>query len=95
VHAPALIRYVDDRVPADATVAAAISASDSGYVLFGRGLDRRLVLLGSGATDAPDATWAFVSREGRAQLAPNLCSGWRRLDVAPNGWAVYRRAARC
>jgi hypothetical protein len=95
VHAPTLIRYVDENVPSDATLALAISASDPGYVLFGRELDRRLELLDRGATDAPAATWAFVSPLGRSQVAPRLCSGWRRVDVAPDGWAVYRRAARC
>ena len=84
-----------ENVPSDATLALAISASDPGYVLFGPDLDRRLELLARGATDAPGATWAFVSPLGRAQVAPRLCSGWRRLDVAPKGWAVYRRAGRC
>jgi hypothetical protein len=91
VHIPDLIRFVDERVPSDAPLALAITASNPGYVLLGPGLDRRFALLGSGAVDAPDATWAFVipSADG------NLCSGWRRLDDSPADWSVYRRAGPC
>ena len=59
--APALIRFVDERVPENARAAVAITASDPGYVFFGPRLDRRLDLLGRGAADTPKATWAFVS----------------------------------
>jgi hypothetical protein len=93
VHAPRLIRFVDERVPAGARVALAITASDPGYVFFGPALDRRLDLLGRGAADAPRASWAFVSPSGRSSPGPRLCGAWLRLRAAPSGWAVYRRAA--
>ena len=92
VHAPALIRFVDERVPENARAALAITASDPGYVFFGPRLDRRLDLLGRGAVDAPKATWAFVSPSGRSTLAPRLCGAWQRLAATPDGWTVYRRA---
>ena len=91
VHAPALIRFVDERVPENARAAVAITASDPGYVFFGPRLDRRLDLLGRGAVDAPKATWAFVSPSGRSALAPRLCGAWQRLAATPDRWAVYRR----
>ena len=80
-------------MPRDARVALAITASDPGYVFFGRSLDRRLDLLDRGAADAPKATWAFVSPSGRSALAPRLCEAWQRLTATPDGWTVYRRAA--
>ena len=92
LHAPALIRFVDERVPENARAALAITASDPGYVFFGPRLDRRLDLLGRGAVDAPKATWAFVSPSGRSALAPRLCGAWQRLAATPDRWAVYRRA---
>jgi len=95
VHVPELVRYVDGHVPSDATLGLAVTPSDPAYVFLGRDLDRRLDLLDPGASDAPQATWAFVSPTARSQVAPRLCAGWRKLGVAPSGWEVYRRAGRC
>jgi hypothetical protein len=96
VHVPELIRFVDERVPSDARVALAITASDPGYVFLGPGLDRRLDLLPSVARDAPAATWAFVSPSGRSAVAPSLCAAWKRQSAHPSGWDVYRRGpGRC
>ena len=95
VHVPGLIRFVDGRVPSDASLALSITPSDPGFVLLGPRLDRRFELLDSGAGDAPDATWAFVSPSARASLAPELCGAWRPLDESPSDWSVYRRAERC
>ena len=94
LHVPALIRYVDEQVPAGARVALAMTANDAGYVFFGPGLDRRLDLLGRGATDAPRATWAFASPSGRIAVAPRFCGGWRRVADA-EGWQAYRRVRGC
>ncbi len=92
VHAAELTRYVDEHVPVNATVALAITPSDPGYVFFGRGLDRRLVLLGAGTNDVADATWAFTS-PGSAR--PKLCAGaWRTVSDRPQGWLVQRRILR-
>ena len=94
VFVPELIRFVDKRVPADARVALGITASDPGYVLLGRTLDRRLVALGTGTLSAPGATWAFVSPSARRSA--RLCAGWRRFAERPSGWEVYGRpAGRC
>lgn len=95
VHVPDLIRFVDDRVPSGARLGIAVTASDPGYVLLGRGL-RPFALLHGGETDAPGATWAFVSPLAGSTAAPRLCAAWRRLAERPGGWDVYRRSgARC
>jgi glycosyl transferase family 87 len=90
VHVPALIRFVDGRVPDDARVALAITASDPGYVLLGHGL-RPFSLLAAGARDAPGASWAFVSPGARGSAAPRLCGAWERQGESPGGWDAYRR----
>jgi hypothetical protein len=91
VRAAELTRYLDEHVPGNATVALAITASDPGYVFFGRGLDRRLVLVEGGIRDVPDATWAFTSP---GLGAPKLCDGaWDSLPERPQGWLVQRRIA--
>jgi len=92
LHVPALIRFVDERVPSDARVGLALTASDAGYPFFGRGLGRRLDLLGAGSRDAPDATWAFVSPAAASSAAPALCGRWSRIAAEPSGWRVYRRS---
>jgi hypothetical protein len=61
VLVPDLIRFVDERVPADADIALAITPSDPGYVVLGPGLDRHPVSLGPANIDRPGPTWALVS----------------------------------
>ncbi len=96
LHVPDLIRFVDERVPADARVALGITASDAGYVFFGPGLDRRLDLISARVTDAPRATWAFVSPSSGTVRSSAPCARWTRLATEPSGWTVYHRAAgRC
>jgi hypothetical protein len=87
--APEVTRFVDEHVPANATVALAITASDPGYVFFGPGLDRRLVLIDPDVRDVPEASWAFASRQV-GDL--HLCApAWRQLPDRPQEWTVYRR----
>ena len=95
VHVPALVRFVDQRVPATAGVGLAITPSDPGYVFFGSALDRRLELLDPAAEDAPGAQWVFVSPGARGSGEPRLCRRWRRLPPTPDGWEVYRRTGSC
>ena len=95
VHVPELIRFVDSRVDPNARVGLAITPSDAGYVFFGPRLDRRLELLSSGARDAPDAAWVFVSPSARQARGPRLCDGWQQLTDSPDGWSVYRRSGSC
>ncbi len=90
VHVPELIRFVDERIPDDARVALAITASDPGYVLLGRDL-RPFTLLRAGARDAPGAGWAFVSPGAGGHAAPRLCGAWERQEESPGGWDAYRR----
>ena len=92
LHVPDLIRFVDERVPSDARLGLAITASDAGYPFFGRGLDRRLDLLAAGSRDAPRATWAFVSPGAASSAAPALCGRWKPVAADSSGWRVYRRS---
>ena len=89
VHVPDLIRFVDERVPDEARVALAITASDPGYVLLGRDL-RPFTLLRAGARTPRGASWAFVSPGARGDAAPRLCAAWER-QRSPGGWDAYRR----
>ena len=81
VHVPDLIRFVDERVPDDARIALAITASDPGYVLLGPRL-RRFELLSARASDAPRASVGVrqpaIARERRT-------TALRRLGAKPRG----------
>lgn len=89
-RAAELTRYLDEHVPGDVTVALAITPNDPGFVFFGRGLDRRLVLVGGSGGDVPAATWAFTS----PSATDSLCDGaWMTLPERPQGWVVQRRIA--
>ena len=95
VFVPELIRLVDERVPAGARIGLAITPSDPGYVVLGRGL-RRFELFPSGRSDAPGASWVFASASARSPGRPKLCAAWSTLAAEPDGWTVYRRVApRC
>ena len=82
MHVPDLIRFVDEQVPDDARIALAITASYPGYVLLGPRL-RRFDLLSPQASDAPGASWMFVSPLSRASGTPPPCGAWERSRQAP------------
>jgi hypothetical protein len=88
VHAAGLVRFVDETLPDGITVALHATATDPSYTVFGRGLDRRLVLLPEDALDVDGVEWAFVSPYSRGSLDPTR---WRLEREIPGGWRVYRR----
>lgn len=88
IHAPDLVRFVDERLPDAIEVGLVVGASDATYVVFGEGLDRRLTLLPQGARDAVGVDWVMVGRYSDVALEPNT---WRLVERLPSGWRVYRR----
>lgn len=86
-----VLRFLEYRVPRDASIALALGEDDFGYPAFGADLARHVRLvsegpLGDGATDAE---W-LVASEKRAKQIKRRC--WRRIFLAPDGWRVFRRA---
>ncbi|MEP6893436.1 MAG: glycosyltransferase 87 family protein [Gaiellaceae bacterium] len=88
IHVSSLIRYIDTKLPANATVGLDVTPSDPPYIFFGPRLRRRLRFIGSATRDVPGAQWVFAS----PGLTPALCkSSWQAVAAKPSGWKVYRR----
>jgi len=88
IHAPDLVRFVDERLPDGIEVGLVVGSSDASYVVFGRDLDRRLRLLPNGIRDAVGVDWVMVGRYSNAALDPET---WRTVERLPSGWEVFRR----
>ena len=84
-----MLRFVEQRIPASATVALALGQNDLGYPPFGPTLARRVELAaqGSDGRDVLDADWIVATSAGRA-LIDRAC--WRAaFDDGER--AVFRR----
>jgi hypothetical protein len=84
-----LLRFVEQRIPASATVALALGQYDFGYPPFGPTLARRVELAsqGSDGRDVLDADWIVATSAGRA-LIDRAC--WR-AEFDDGERAVFRR----
>ena len=95
VFVPELIRFVDERVPADARGRARDHAERP---RVRRSSGPRST--GASSRSAP-ARSTRRARPGRSSVrlpaaSTRLCAAWRRLPVRPSGWDVHRRpAGRC
>jgi hypothetical protein len=94
-HVPALgpvLRFVDEQVPAKASVALAFADNGFGYPFFGPHLDRHVVIVpfGSSAQDIR-ADW-LVSTPERATEIDGSC--WHRAFSSSEG-DVFRRSSTC
>ena len=89
LHVSSLIRFIDTRIPANATVGLDVTASDPTYVFFGPKLQRRIELIDSAARDVRGAQWVFAS----PGITLELCEqNWQKVAAKPSGWSVYRRS---
>jgi Glycosyltransferase family 87 len=83
-----VLRFLEERVPEDASIALALGEDDFGYPAFGPRLERKVVL--ASGSDVPTAEWLLASPLG-ADVDPTC---WRaRLDSA--GGSVFERAPEC
>ncbi len=85
-----VLRYAEEQIPADASVALALNGDQFGYPVFGPRLRRsvELVLAGTSRT-GPAAQWLLIDATRRPGVDLRC---WRRVFAAPapGGWAVYR-----
>jgi hypothetical protein len=82
------MRFVEERVPGDASVGIALVPNSFGFPYFGRNLGRRLNIVDEGDSVPDNVTWlvAAPSRSFRA-----CRSAWRRERLGSFGWSVWRR----
>jgi hypothetical protein len=87
-----VLRFLETRIPDDATVALALSEDEFGYPAFGAGLERRveLVELDSPATGMR-ATWLVAGRRRAAEIDSSC---WTTA-LETKGGTVFRRHQTC
>jgi len=84
-----VLRYLDERVPEDASIALALGEDDYAYPAFGPQLEREIELVSRG--EQPDAEWLVAGPE-RADQIDATC--WRtRLES--EGGTVFERSEAC
>jgi hypothetical protein len=84
-----VLRYLDERVPEDASIALVLGEDDYAYPAFGPQLEREIELVSRG--EQPDAEW-LVARPERADEIDATC--WRtRLES--EGGTVFERSEAC
>jgi hypothetical protein len=94
-HVPALgplLRFVEDSVPANASVALAFADNGFGYPFFGPHLDRRVVIVPFGSSAKEIAADWLVSIPDRAGEIDGAC--WQRAFTSSEG-DVFRHNAAC
>ena len=89
---PALLRAVEDEVPADAVLAVATPIDTFLAPLAGPRLSRTLRLVADGETVPPDATWLVSKGAGRRRRAAP--AAWSTVYADDeNRWRLLRRTA--
>jgi hypothetical protein len=82
------LRFVEERIPGNASVGIALVPNSFGFPYFGRNLERRLTIVDEGDTVPEDVDW-LVAAPGRSFRACR--SAWRRERLGSFGWSVWRR----
>ncbi|MGZ4397729.1 MAG: glycosyltransferase family 39 protein [Gaiellaceae bacterium] len=83
-----MLRIVQERIPANATVALANTFEEPTYPFFGPRLSRTILFVKGHRTPPASAGWLVVS----PVRSPALCSGdWWLVARTPAGWRIYRR----
>jgi Glycosyltransferase family 87 len=94
-HVPALgplLRFVDDLVPADASVALAFADNGFGYPFFGPHLDRHVLIVPFGSSGKEIRADWLISTPGRVGEIDGSC--WRQAFESSEG-VVFRHNAGC
>ena len=83
-----MIRWVEEQVPTDAAIAAAVGENDYLFPYFGRQLRREVDVIDE-TTPVPDASdWLIAAPESR----PVACaSAWSEITAHDSGWRIYHR----
>ena len=88
---PAAFRFLEEEIPADATLALAVERDTYLYPAWDAGL-RRTVLFEHENGSIPDAVdWLVVGPRHSVDTEGLSRAGWRLEFASPGGWSVFRR----
>ncbi len=85
---PAVIRALQQLVPDDVVLAAAIGRNQYLYPLYDSALRRRVVYVGRGLTTPATASWLVVGPGGEVRICPG---DWATVSEPGTGWRILHR----
>jgi hypothetical protein len=84
------MRFVDERVPTDASLGIALTGNSFAFPYFGPRLTRTLTIVDAGDVLPGDLDWLVASP---ARPLRGCRDAWERVRRGPYGWSVWRRAS--
>jgi hypothetical protein len=86
------LRFIDERIPADSSLALALGDNNFGYPMFDPHLERRVQLVPFGSSASKIGTAWLLANSERANDIDRTC--WRVVFRSRTG-TIFRRAGRC
>ena len=83
-------RFVQERIPEDASVGVALAPNSFVFPYFGRRLERTLAVVDTSDVVPDEVDW-IVASPGQGQQLGGCTQAWRRERLGPYGWTVWRR----
>ena len=81
-------RFVQERIPDDASVGVALAYNSFVFPYFGRTLERTLTIVDAGDVVPDEVDWIVASP---GQPLEGCTQAWRRERLGSHGWSVWRR----
>ena len=81
-------RFVQERIPEDASVGVALAYNSFVFPYFGRKLERKLTIVDAGDDVPEEVDWMVASPGQPLEGCPRA---WRRERLGRYGWSVWRR----
>ena len=81
-------RFVQERIPKDASVGVALAYNSFVFPYFGRTLERTLAIVDAGDVVPDEVDWIVASPD---QPLKGCTQAWKRERLGPHGWSVWRR----
>jgi hypothetical protein len=88
-----VFQALEERVPADAAIALALSQDDFGFPAFGPHLDRQVELVPDGSDGRGSSAEWLLASPARAPLIDRAC--WHATLRTPEGWTLLRASETC
>jgi hypothetical protein len=86
-------RFLEQEIPADATIALALRRNTYSYPAWDAGLRRTVLFAGESGSIPETADWLVVGPYRDLAVAAPSESGWRLVVATERGWRIYERAA--
>jgi hypothetical protein len=84
------MRFVENHVPATASIGIALVGNNFSFPYFGHDLSRRVTIVDKGEVLPHDVDWVVVAPE---RIVAGCAGAWTRIHRGTYGWSVWRRVA--